>query len=109
VNRDERHAHAAPIVFEADGRRAAFAGPLRVVQYSAAQYAWLDRGEASRPSRDLPPARYDLPPGRPPVLPAMSLTVVSGDGPALGAPTRLPEPPGGSYKAQPSFRNPELP
>jgi hypothetical protein len=89
VNRDETHAHAAPIAFETDGRRAALAGPLRVVQYSPEQYAWLDRGEASRPARDLPPVRYLLPAARALVLPAMSLTVVSGEGPALAEPTRL--------------------
>ena len=89
VNRDAERAHAAPIAFEAGGRRGAFAGPLHVVQYSPAQYAWLDRGEASRPSRDLPPARYALPPGRTLTLPAMSLTVVSGEGPAPPEPTRL--------------------
>jgi hypothetical protein len=89
VNRDAVHAHATPLSFEAGGRRAAFAGPLSVVQYSPAQYAWLDRGEASRPSRDLPPVRYALPPGRALVLPAMSLTVVSGEAPALAEPTRL--------------------
>ena len=83
VNRDAANAHAALIDFRsADGRRAAFAGPLTVVQYSPAQYVWLDRGEASRPARDLPPVRYALPAGRPLVLPAMSLTVVSGLGPA---------------------------
>jgi hypothetical protein len=89
VNRDAERAHAAPIAFQADGRPEAFAGPMHVVQYSPAQYAWLDRGEASRPSRDLPPARYELPPGRTLVLPAMSLTVVSGQRPAPPAPTGL--------------------
>lgn len=83
VNRDADHAHATPLVFRSgDGRRQAFAGPLRVVQYSPAQYAWLDRGENSHPSRDLPPTRFELDPGRTLVLPAMSLTVVSGAGPA---------------------------
>jgi hypothetical protein len=89
VNRDEARAHATPIGLLAGNRRQALAGALRVVQYSPAQYAWLDRGESSRPSRDLPPARYELPPRHPLVLPAMSLTVVSGQGPPPAAPTRL--------------------
>jgi hypothetical protein len=81
VNRDEARAHAAPIVLAAGGARQTLAGPLRVAQYSAAEYAWADRGEASRPTRDLPPARYTLPAGRTLVLPALSLTVVTWDGP----------------------------
>jgi hypothetical protein len=89
VNRDEAHAHATPIAFVAAGRRQAFAGPLDVAQYSSAEYAWRDRGESSRPVRDLPPARYELPVGRALLLPAMSLTVVSGKGAAPEAPIGL--------------------
>jgi hypothetical protein len=89
VNRDEARAHAAPIAFEAAGGRQAFAGPASVVQYSGAEYAWRDRGDTSRPIRDLPPARYTLAAGHTLVLPAMSLTVVSGEGPAPNAPTGL--------------------
>ena len=81
VNRDEAAAHRTPISFGA-GRAFGAAGPLRVVQYSAAEYAWLAKGDDSHPTRDLPPARFELGAGQPLVLPAMSLTVVSGDGPA---------------------------
>ena len=70
-----------PISFGAHGPLGA-GGPLQVVQYSAAQYAWRAAGDDSRPTRDLPPARFTLAAGRPLVLPAMSLTVVSGAGPA---------------------------
>jgi hypothetical protein len=86
VNRDQTRAYAAPIAFQTPGGRQPLAGPLRVVQYSSAQYAWLDRGESSRPARDLPPARFVLAAGRPPVLPPLSLTIVSGAGPAADAP-----------------------
>jgi hypothetical protein len=94
VNRDEARAHAAPIAFRGAGASRPIASPLNVVQYSPAQYAWADRGEASRPLRDLPPARYRLSAGQSPVLPAMSLTVVSGEGvsgegPAPADPTGL--------------------
>jgi hypothetical protein len=90
VNRDEARAHATPIGFAAaGGGQQALAGPLRVVQYSAAQYAWRDRGAASRPVRDLPPAHYELPAGGALVLPAMSLTVVTGDGPRAADPLAL--------------------
>jgi hypothetical protein len=51
-------------------------GGAGVVQYSSAQYAWLDLGPNSRPTRDLPPARFRIGPG-PLSLPAMSLTVVT--------------------------------
>lgn len=89
VNRDGARAHAVPIALEGGGRRQPLAGALRVVQYSPAQYAWRERGEASRPSRDLPPVRYELASGRAPVLPPMSLTVASEIGAAPGAPSRL--------------------
>jgi hypothetical protein len=86
VNRDQFSAHQAPMAFSGVG--AAPAQPfgdgaaVDVVQYSSDQYRWRAKGEAGRPARDLPPARYQLPSGRPLVLPAMSLTVVSGAGPA---------------------------
>jgi hypothetical protein len=89
VNRDAARAHAVPLAFEAGGRRQAFAGPKSVVQYGGAQYVWRDRGDASHPIRDLPPTRYTLAAGKTLVLPAMSLTVVSGEGPAPNAPTGL--------------------
>lgn len=89
VNRDEARAHAAPIALVSGGRRQPLAGPLRVVQYSPAQYAWLERGEASHPSRDLPPIRYELATSAALVLPPMSLTVVSGAGPPPATPTGL--------------------
>jgi len=80
ANRDEAAAHRTPIAFGAAGPLGA-GGPLEVVQYAPAQYAWRAAGDDSRPSRDLPPARYTLAAGQPLVLPAMSLTVVSGAGP----------------------------
>ncbi|HEY1427438.1 MAG TPA: discoidin domain-containing protein [Caulobacteraceae bacterium] len=89
VNRDEARPHATPIMLDAGARRQELGGPLSVVQYSPAQYAWLARGEASHPSRDLPPARFTLAAGRTLVLPALSLTVVSGGGPASTAPSGL--------------------
>ena len=84
VNRDQFRAHSAPIAFRtAAGETPLGAGgQVSVVQYSPAQYAWLDKGEASRPAKDLPPARFRLAGGAPLLLPTMSLTVVSGSGPA---------------------------
>jgi hypothetical protein len=82
VNRDEVAAHRTPIAFAHPfGARPFAAGaPLSVVQYSSAQYVWHAAGEASRPTKDLPPARFTLQPGAALNLPPMSLTVVSGSG-----------------------------
>ena len=83
VNRDEAAAHRTPIAFQRAGGAEPFGAgePLSVVRYSGAQYVWRAAGEASRPLRDLPPARFDLAPGQTLELPPLSLTVVSGAGP----------------------------
>src|SRR5581483_8377529 len=69
VNRDEHAAHAARIAVSGG---APLKGPFSIVQYSPAEYAWLARGEDSRPTRDLPPRRFTAPAG-PVRLPALSL------------------------------------
>jgi hypothetical protein len=82
INRDERRAHRLRIVFQ--GSRAQVFGidqPLSVVQYSPADYNWLDRGEASHPTKDQPPSRHTIARGKAILLPAFSLTVVRGGGP----------------------------
>lgn len=77
LNRDEDAAHDMTLRVRGPGGDAAFpAAGANVVQYSSAQYAWLDVGPNSRPTRDLPPARFHIGPG-PVNLPAMSLTVVT--------------------------------
>ena len=80
INRDEDHPHRLRIVFHGDGADRVFGknDPLQVVQYSPANYTWLDRKEASHPTKDLPPARFSMKPGDDVLLPAMSLSVVSG-------------------------------
>lgn len=77
LNRDQDAAHEVGLRVRSAGGDAAFpTDGASVVQYSAAQYAWLDLGPNSRPTRDLPPARFQV--GAGPVnLPAMSLTVVT--------------------------------
>ncbi|WP_158285849.1 hypothetical protein, partial [Caulobacter sp. D5] len=50
-------------------------GPLDVVQFGPAQYAWRDAGAQSRPARSLPPSRFTTSAGAL-TLPAYSLTVV---------------------------------
>jgi hypothetical protein len=83
INRDERRAHRVSILFRGAGAAWGFpAGrPLKVVQYSAANYTWLDRGEASHPTKDLPPSRYMIDGGQPILIPSFSLTVVTSVGP----------------------------
>ena len=56
-------------------------GRVEVVQYSTRQYAYLDRGEQSRPVKDLPPVRFQTAGGGAVTLPASSLTVVQWAGP----------------------------
>jgi hypothetical protein len=80
VNRDTV-AHRTPLAFEKAGAKTPFGpGPLHVVQYSGAEYTWIDKGEESHPGKDEPPVRFDLLVGQAVTLPALSLTVVSGVG-----------------------------
>ena len=85
VNRDQYRAHRVPLrlqTADSDSQPFGAGGPVDVVQYSSAQYAWLAHGEESHPVKDLPPVRFAVKAGEPLTLPAMSLTVVSGAGPA---------------------------
>jgi hypothetical protein len=86
INRDQQHAHSVQIVFRrGNGGDQTFSAhkPLSIVQYSSANYTWLVRGEASHPVKDQPPERFSVDGGREILLPAISLTVVRGDGPSL--------------------------
>ncbi|HEY1752278.1 MAG TPA: discoidin domain-containing protein [Caulobacteraceae bacterium] len=75
INRDQARAHRTPIAF-AGGAALGAGRRLSVVQYSSDEYAWLDRGEASRPARDLPPKRFETFAASL-TLPPLSLTVVA--------------------------------
>jgi hypothetical protein len=78
LNRDEAAAHDINLQVSVPGRATTFPGSAAsVVQYSPAQYHWLDLGPQSHPTRDRPPARFRAPPGAVIRLPAMSLTVVT--------------------------------
>ncbi|HEY2048994.1 MAG TPA: discoidin domain-containing protein [Caulobacteraceae bacterium] len=81
LNRDQEAAHEVSMrVRDAVADPSFPVSGASVVQYSPAQYAWLDRGPNSQPARDLPPARFDIAAG-PVILPAMSLTVVTARSP----------------------------
>jgi hypothetical protein len=80
VNRSDTTAYN--IRLKLKGTRARLRGPLKVWQYSPAQYQWHDDGENSRPSRNLPPVRKTLKRADAGLsLPAFSLTIVRGSGP----------------------------
>jgi hypothetical protein len=85
INRDYDHAHRTRIRFQAKDGAAPFGAGrgIAVVQYSGAQYAYKDTGGSdSHPTRNLPPVRFKLKPGAAIDLPAYSMTVAAGDGPA---------------------------
>jgi hypothetical protein len=87
VNRDPRHARAVRISLHggARGGDAPLAGPVRLVEYGAAQFAWSHPSETNAPSRDRPPLRRRLASANRRIwLPAYSLTVVTSLGPGGG-------------------------
>jgi hypothetical protein len=77
INRDHR-AHRVRIVLHGLANEQVFgaAHSVSIVQYSPADYVWLVRGEASHPTKDLPPERFLAAGGHPVALPAFSLTVI---------------------------------
>jgi hypothetical protein len=84
VNRDQQHTYRVHMVFRPGTTRdqTLDAGkPVNVVQYSGADYVWLVDGEAGHPIKDKPPERFSINGDGAVLLPAMSLTVVRGNGP----------------------------
>ena len=55
-----------------------FRDKIDIVQFSRAQYEWLDDGVKGHPKRSLPPARFQCDASEPCELPPYSLTVVRG-------------------------------
>jgi len=84
INRDAHSAVRVRIVLRGAGKPQPFAPgrAVDVVQYSPAEYAWGGRGEASRPTRDLPPRRFRSAGGSI-ELPALSLTIAASGAAAL--------------------------
>jgi hypothetical protein len=83
INRDGGSAHRVRLTLEGlpGGQPFDVGRRLGVVQYSPAEYAWLDRKDDSRPIRDLPPRRFTTDGGTIEV-PPLSLTVVTSEPPA---------------------------
>ncbi|AHG88449.1 F5/8 type C domain-containing protein [Gemmatirosa kalamazoonensis] len=77
VNKDSLHAYTVRLRLAADTAADGHApsGPLDVVQFSAAQYAWREDGPNGRPTRSDPPARFRRDADAL-VLPGYSVTVV---------------------------------
>jgi hypothetical protein len=82
VNRDESNPHAIRVVFtdDANRRRAAFSGGVRVVTFGSAQYVWKNDGLNSHADPDHPPAgtTVDANPETIFSLPQASITVLRG-------------------------------
>ena len=82
VNRDESNPHAVRVVFtdDANRRRAAFSGAVRVVTFGSAQYDWKNDGLNSHADPDHPPAgaTVDANPETIFSLPKASITVLRG-------------------------------
>ncbi len=83
VNRDETRPADLTLRLKAGGGAArALKGPVEVVQYSTANYAWKPDGNSGRPSRNLPPFRSTRQTAEAAfVLPPYSLTVIREVGP----------------------------
>jgi hypothetical protein len=77
INRSATRSHNLLLVGkDARGSIANLQGPADIYSYGPDQYAWLDAGEQSRPSRDKPPVRRRQPRGSARItLPAATLAV----------------------------------
>jgi hypothetical protein len=82
INKDPDHAHAIRLRLRTrTGLAVFFRGPVDMLTFSAAQYAWGARGADGMPTRSEPPSRSSLGADAPVVLPPYSIVVVSGPGP----------------------------
>ncbi|MFZ0743642.1 MAG: discoidin domain-containing protein [Terracidiphilus sp.] len=82
INKDPSNAHEIKIVFENGDRQtpARFSGPVKWVQFGAAEYKWHSSGETSHADPDGPPRRSEIVwKNRQEVeLPKASITVLTG-------------------------------
>jgi hypothetical protein len=82
INKDPSNAHEVNIAFENGGKEvaAAFAGPVRMVTFGAAEYVWHSSGPSSHADPDGPPKRstVEWKSGQKVLLPKASVTVLSG-------------------------------
>ncbi len=88
LNKNPVRAQLAHVRFEgANANAADWRGPQEVFQYSAKQYVWAPNRDDGHPRFSEAPATYMTETGKPLILslPPMSLTVVRGAGPEMGA------------------------
>ena len=82
VNKDPSNAHEVKILFDDHGQEAAsqFSGPVKVVTFGAAEYAWHSSGATSHADPDGPAKRtiVDWQAKKTVLLPKASVTVLTG-------------------------------
>ena len=82
INKDPSNAHSVKIAFENNGKEVAegFAGPVRVVNFGAAEYVWHSSGPTSHADPDGPAKRETIAwkTGQQINLPKASITVLTG-------------------------------
>jgi hypothetical protein len=76
INKDPDQAHEVKIMVQNSSRSGAFAAPIEVLQFSAAQYQLSSDRENPVPIKSNPPAHFTRSAGL--NLPAYSLTIVRG-------------------------------
>jgi len=80
INKDPKRAAPFNVEFNIAGAQkpVSFVGPVEVIQFSRAQYAWRDDGPNGHPTRSLPPAHFTREASASYELPPYSLTVLRG-------------------------------
>ncbi len=80
VNRDETHPHTIRVVFDNEGKKTSFNGPVRDVTFGSEQYVWINDGPNSHADPDHAPVGTTIVSGPQTefVLPKASITVLRG-------------------------------
>lgn len=79
INKDPTQPHEVKIVFRRNSGTGAFAGSIKVIQFSPQQYQLSSDWEHPVPVKSDPPARFTVGESTPINLPAYSLTVIRGE------------------------------
>jgi hypothetical protein len=88
VNKDRQEAHTVSVVFDDGGRTRAFAPPVEVITWGAAQYVWRPDGARGHAAPARPPIRSTSPGEGGFRLPPASLTVLHGGLGEIQSPAR---------------------
>lgn len=80
VNRDQWNAHRVHVEFDGQRGKGYFAGPVTMLTFGSAQYAWHPTKDGGFPDPDGPPARASIDAAADTVyeLPQASMTVIRG-------------------------------